>query len=192
MSNFLDLTVLFNSVEAASEIAFYLKGEWDGCNAVRSDGQKFDCASFNQAIALVELELGRKVEYCYVRDSRWAKNLIVEPEDRKLHQNLLERLNFLENDPQVKSLLVQLQSTIPLRQTTFLLSTYEYSLSLQLQDAFWIIDDYTLEYNTEIVQTAMFETKQHLQCHWQYLAQNFPNQFKFLDLKDFENFRTNG
>lgn len=57
------LTMLFNSTVAATEVAYMLRAEWDGVNAVTM--YQPDLVAVRNALALLKLELGQEeVEYC--------------------------------------------------------------------------------------------------------------------------------
>lgn len=57
------ITILFNSTSVAREIAYTLRGSWDGLNSVVI--HQPDRVAVQNALALVKLELGlREIEYC--------------------------------------------------------------------------------------------------------------------------------
>ncbi len=57
------LTMLFSSALAAREIAYMLRGDWDGLNAVTI--YQPDAVAVQNALALLKLELGlEEVNYC--------------------------------------------------------------------------------------------------------------------------------
>lgn len=57
------ITMLFSSVLAAREVAYMLRGDWDGLNAVTI--YQPDAVAVQNALALLKLELGlEEVSYC--------------------------------------------------------------------------------------------------------------------------------
>lgn len=61
------LTMLFGSTLAAREIAYMLRADWDGVNAVTI--YKPDSVAVQNALDLLRLELGQKeIECCHVRE----------------------------------------------------------------------------------------------------------------------------
>jgi hypothetical protein len=61
------MKLILNNVAASNAIAYSLRGEWDGFNAVHFNNP-IDLAALRIALALVELELNleEKIEYCWV------------------------------------------------------------------------------------------------------------------------------
>ena len=58
------ITMLFSSALAAREVAYMLRGDWDGLNAVTI--YQPDAVAVLNALALLKLELGQEeVNYCY-------------------------------------------------------------------------------------------------------------------------------
>ena len=58
------ITMLFSSVLAAREVAYMLRGDWDGVNAVTI--YQPDAVAVQTALALLKLELGlEEVNYCH-------------------------------------------------------------------------------------------------------------------------------
>ncbi|WP_009631123.1 hypothetical protein [Synechocystis sp. PCC 7509] len=58
------ITILFSSVLAAREVAYMLRGDWDGVNAVTI--YQPDAVAVQNTLALLKLELGQEeVNYCY-------------------------------------------------------------------------------------------------------------------------------
>ena len=58
------ITMLFSSVLAAREVAYMLRGDWDGLNAVTI--YQPDAVAVLNALALLKLELGlEEVNYCH-------------------------------------------------------------------------------------------------------------------------------
>ena len=58
------ITMLFSSVLAAREVAYMLRGDWDGLNAVTI--YQPDTVAVLNALALLKLELGQEeVNYCH-------------------------------------------------------------------------------------------------------------------------------
>ena len=57
------MILLFDSIQAAQEIAYMLYGQWDGCNSVIISS-KFDMASIQFAAKLV--------------DAKWCQRLLFE------------------------------------------------------------------------------------------------------------------
>ena len=58
------VTLLFSSALAARELAYLLRGDWDGVNAVTI--YQPDAVAVKNALALLKLELGQEeVNYCY-------------------------------------------------------------------------------------------------------------------------------
>lgn len=56
-------TIIFSSILVATEVAYTLRGIWDGLNSV--DIYQPDSAAVQNALALVKLELGlEEIEYC--------------------------------------------------------------------------------------------------------------------------------
>ena len=58
------ITMLFSSVLAAREVAYMMRGDWDGVNAVTI--YQPDAVAVQTALALLKLELGlEEVNYCH-------------------------------------------------------------------------------------------------------------------------------
>ena len=58
------ITMLFSSALAAREVAYMMRGDWDGLNAVTI--HQPDVLAIQNALALLKLELGlEEVNYCY-------------------------------------------------------------------------------------------------------------------------------
>ncbi len=58
------VTLLFESIRIAKEIAFYLRGNWDGCNAVSFEKNIINNGAFRTAL---ELAGGSVNSYCWQR-----------------------------------------------------------------------------------------------------------------------------
>ena len=59
-----ELTMLFSSAVAAREVAYMMRGDWDGLNAVTI--YQPDAVAVLNALALLKLELGlEEVNYCH-------------------------------------------------------------------------------------------------------------------------------
>lgn len=58
------ITMLFSSALVAREVAYMLRGDWDGLNAVTI--HQPDVVAIQNALALLKLELGKEqVEFCH-------------------------------------------------------------------------------------------------------------------------------
>jgi DNA-binding transcriptional ArsR family regulator len=76
--------ILFNSVEVAQEVAYSLRGEWDGCNGVEIPD--FDPAALKTAASLAE------GQWCEVGDSEFIENR--RSSDRQVHSDFLTMLSL--------------------------------------------------------------------------------------------------
>jgi hypothetical protein len=183
--------LLFSHIQAAREIAYALRGEWDSCNGVVFSTQ-LDEAALNNAIALIELELGEKIKDCCegsycplswgLLDNPLAGTIGFTRTGKQIPEYYLldtsvERSGFysreIESDPQVLDLFARLEPG------TLLLNPCEYSLSPAMEAAFWRIAQQGRKYG---IRTIKVETSE------QGLALSHAlNQYKIVDLFDYQN-----
>lgn len=76
-------TILFSSSLVAREVAYVLRGEWDGVNAVILHQPDF--TAINTTVKLLELQLGQKIEFCRNQESCCFRD------DRQIHLYLDDR-----------------------------------------------------------------------------------------------------
>ncbi|PSB27623.1 hypothetical protein [Chlorogloea sp. CCALA 695] len=70
------VTLLFGSALVAREVAYMLRGDWDGLNAVTI--YQPDMVAVKNALALLKLELGlEEVNYCHARE--YCSVLVLPP-----------------------------------------------------------------------------------------------------------------
>jgi hypothetical protein len=152
--------LFFNNIQAAREIAYALRGDWDGCNGVVfRDG--VESLALQQAIATVGLEIGEEIEFCRLgsrctwlsltaTSSKIESSWFFDLRSNSGYQRTSTEEN-IENNPQVESLLAQLEPG------ALLLNTYEYHLSPEMDEAFWRIAWQGRKYG---IKTIKVETRE--------------------------------
>jgi hypothetical protein len=134
--------LLFDNIKAACESAYALRGEWDGCNGiVFRDG--VDSQALQQALASIELEMGKKIEFC--REGEyciWLLPTVIYPKIEPnwffdIRENVRTQQSStdipLENNSFVERLFSELEPGV------LVLNAYEYRLSPEIEEAFWRI-----------------------------------------------------